>query len=108
MLAPPRWRPTTTKASTTQPTTKQVWKLADRATTKSTDFDSEQSANAALAEHVAAATVTVLWSDLKIAGPQVVRDLWRQKDLPQANELITVTVPFHGAVMLKIGTPKDH
>ncbi len=50
----------------------------------------------------AAGPVTVKWSDLKISGKQSVRDLWRQKDLPQAKDEFTATVPSHGVVMVRI------
>jgi alpha-galactosidase len=37
-----------------------------------------------------------------ISGKQHVRDLWRQKDLPEAEGQVTVTVPSHGVVLLKL------
>jgi alpha-galactosidase len=52
------------------------------------------------------AEITADWADLKLDGKQAVRDLWRQKDLGQADGKFTATVPAHGVVMLKIGTPK--
>jgi alpha-galactosidase len=52
------------------------------------------------------APVTLNLSDLKLDGPQKVRDLWRQKDLDDATDQITLTVGPHGAEMLKIGRPK--
>ncbi len=36
-----------------------------------------------------------------IPGKQHVRDLWRQKDLPDAEGKVVVTVPSHGVVLLK-------
>jgi alpha-galactosidase len=36
-----------------------------------------------------------------VPGRQHVRDLWRQRDLPEANGSVTITVPAHGVVLLK-------
>jgi alpha-galactosidase len=52
------------------------------------------------------ATVTAKWSDLKLSGAQPVRDLWQQKDLPEANDAFSSQVPAHGSVLVKIGRPK--
>ena len=49
-----------------------------------------------------AATVTVKWSDLKISGKHVVRDLWRQKDLGQFDGQFEAAVAPHGVVLVKI------
>lgn len=51
--------------------------------------------------------VTAKWSDLGISGKQPVRDLWLQKDLGSFDGAFTASVPAHGAIMLKIGTPKE-
>jgi alpha-galactosidase len=51
------------------------------------------------------ATVTAKWSDLGLQGPQPVRDLWQQKDLPDADDQFSAELPRHGAMMLKIGRP---
>jgi alpha-galactosidase len=53
-----------------------------------------------------AAKVTAKWSDLRLQGPQPVRDLWQQKDIGSFNNAFASTVPQHGAMLLKIGTPK--
>lgn len=50
----------------------------------------------------AAGTVVAKWSDLGVKGPQVVRDLWRQKDLGTFDERYESPVARHGAVMLKL------
>jgi alpha-galactosidase len=50
--------------------------------------------------------VTAQWSDLGITGPQPVRDLWRKKDIGTSDGSYTVTVPRHGAVLVKIGKPE--
>lgn len=51
-------------------------------------------------------TVTVRWSDLRIQGPQNVRDLWRRKELGRFDDSFTATIGRHGAVLLKVGDPK--
>ena len=54
--------------------------------------------------------VTVTWAELGIKGPQVVRDLWRQKDLGTFNDKFEATVQPHGVVLVKItpvGTPSS-
>ena len=53
------------------------------------------------------AKVKVAWADLKLSGPQPVRDLWRQKDLGRFADGYEATVPSHGAVLLKVGQPKE-
>jgi alpha-galactosidase len=55
---------------------------------------------------ISAAPVSAKWSDLGLTGKQPVRDLWQQKDLPAAADALTLTVPRHGAVLLRIGQPK--
>ena len=39
-------------------------------------------------------------------GQVAVRDIWQLKDLPPATDKISAEVPRHGAVFLKIGTPR--
>jgi alpha-galactosidase len=51
-------------------------------------------------------TVAVNWSDLGIAGKQMVRDLWRQKDLGQFDSTFQAAVPRHGVVLVKISPLK--
>lgn len=46
--------------------------------------------------------VTASWSDLGITGPQVVRDLWRQKDLGTFDGKFTANVPGNGVVLVNI------
>jgi alpha-galactosidase len=50
------------------------------------------------------APVTLNLVDLKLTGPQTVRDLWRQKNLPDATDQVTLSVAPHGAELLKIGS----
>jgi alpha-galactosidase len=46
--------------------------------------------------------VTAVWADLGLAGPQRVRDLWRQKDLGVEADRFTAYVARHGAVMVRV------
>ena len=49
-------------------------------------------------------TVTAKWSDLKISGQQTVRDLWRQKDLGKFADKFELSIPPHGAELVKISS----
>jgi alpha-galactosidase len=49
--------------------------------------------------------VSVNFDSLKLSGSQKVRDLWRQKNLPDATGQFAATVASHGVVMVKIGVP---
>jgi len=51
----------------------------------------------------AAVPVSVAWSDLKLSGPQAVRDLWRQKDLGSQDTAWSTNVNSHGAVLIRVG-----
>ena len=53
------------------------------------------------------ASVTVRWSDLGISGSRPVRDLWLQKDSGTRDGSFEVSVPAHGAMLLKIGEPEE-
>jgi alpha-galactosidase len=46
--------------------------------------------------------VSADWSDIKLTAPQKVRDLWRQKDLGVFEKRFEVTIPSHGAEMIRI------
>lgn len=46
--------------------------------------------------------ITARWSDLSIRGPQVVRDLWRQKDIGRFENEFTAKVGRHGVMLVKI------
>jgi alpha-galactosidase len=50
----------------------------------------------------AEATISASWSDLGLSGKQQVRDLWRQKDLPAAEEKFQTVVPRHGVMLVKL------
>ncbi|HEY6083369.1 MAG TPA: NPCBM/NEW2 domain-containing protein [Chitinophagaceae bacterium] len=46
--------------------------------------------------------VTLKWSDAGIHGKQVVRDLWRQRDLGYFQDEFKAIVPRHGVVLIRI------
>ncbi len=52
------------------------------------------------------AKVTELWSDLGVTGRQMVRDLWRQKNLGKYSNKFTAEVAPHGVMMLKLSPVK--
>ena len=97
IVDPPRARPG-------QESAPRIWKLANRETKEATEFNSEADAKEALAKVAEPVDATIRWSDLQLSGPQKVRDLWRQKDLGRFDDQYTATIPFHGAVLLRIGT----
>jgi alpha-galactosidase len=49
--------------------------------------------------------ITVTWNEIGLEGRQPVRDLWLHKNLGTYDGKITMKVPIHGAVLLKIGHP---
>ena len=49
-----------------------------------------------------AASVTAKWSDLGLKGKQIVRDLWRQKDLGKFEGEFKASVPRHGVVLVRL------
>ncbi len=50
--------------------------------------------------------VSVRWSDLNLSSPRTARDLWRQKDLGKFAADFTATVPRHGVMLIRLGTPE--
>jgi alpha-galactosidase len=50
----------------------------------------------------APATITAMWSDLKIHGSRSVRDLWRQKELGNFKDEFSMNVASHSAELVKI------
>ena len=50
--------------------------------------------------------VTARWSQLGLHGRQPVRDLWQRRDLGAYDDTFSATVPRHGVVFVKIGTPR--
>jgi alpha-galactosidase len=51
--------------------------------------------------------MTVKWSDIGLSGKQAVRDLWLHDDVGSFADSYTVTVPSHGIVLVKVGTPAN-
>ncbi len=51
--------------------------------------------------------ISVRWSDLGLSGSQPVRDLWLHKNLGAHAGSFTVTVPRHGAVLIRVGRPRS-
>ena len=49
-----------------------------------------------------AATVTANWSDIGLAGPARVRNLWTRRDLGTANGSISASLPEHGSELLRL------
>lgn len=49
--------------------------------------------------------LTVDWSLLGLKGRQPVRDLWRRENLGRFDGKFSATVPRHGVVFIKVGTP---
>ena len=49
--------------------------------------------------------VTSSWSDIGVTGKQVVRDLWRQKNIGTFEDQFRATVPRHGVVLVRLLTP---
>jgi alpha-galactosidase len=52
-------------------------------------------------------TVSVRWTELELAGPHAVRDLWRQKDLGTHAEGFATAVARHGVALVKL-SPASH
>jgi alpha-galactosidase len=50
--------------------------------------------------------IKIRWSDLGLKGKQIVRDLWRQKNLGTYKDEFKVAVPRHGVVLVKITSVK--
>jgi alpha-galactosidase len=48
------------------------------------------------------ATVSAKWKDLNISGKQMVRDLWRQKNIGVFSDQFTSTIPPHGVVLIRV------
>jgi alpha-galactosidase len=46
--------------------------------------------------------VTAKWSDLGLTGKQIVRDLWRQKDLGEIDNEFSASVGRHGVVLVRV------
>ncbi len=48
--------------------------------------------------------ITAKWSDAGLSGKQRVRNVWEQKDLDVAVDQVTLPVPKHGVVLLKLSS----
>jgi alpha-galactosidase len=51
-------------------------------------------------------TITAKWSDLGLTGKQVVRDLWRQKDLGVRGDTFSAAVERRGVVLVRVRPEK--
>lgn len=47
-------------------------------------------------------TVTAKWTDLRVSGKQIVRDLWRQRDIGPFNGEFKAAVARHGVVLIRL------
>ncbi len=47
-------------------------------------------------------TISISWNQLKVTGKQLVRDLWKQKNIGIFNNNFSAEVPTHGVVFIKI------
>ncbi len=52
-------------------------------------------------------TITARWEVLGLEGAQPVRDLWLRQELGTADQAFAAVVAPHGAVLVKIGKPKQ-
>lgn len=50
--------------------------------------------------------VEVSWALLGLEGSQPVRDVWLRRDLGKVNKTFVADVPQHGAVLIRVGTPR--
>jgi alpha-galactosidase len=57
---------------------------------------------------VSEVNVTALWEKIGVQGKQPVRDLWLKKDLGSFEGQFTAKILPHGAMMLKIGKPRQN
>ena len=42
------------------------------------------------------------WTEAGLTGAQSARDIWQHKDLGRFENQLTLTVPKHGAVLLRV------
>jgi len=49
-------------------------------------------------------SMTLTWAEAGIKGKQVIRDLWKQKNIGIYEDKFKITVPRHGVVMVKISS----
>ncbi len=50
--------------------------------------------------------VSTTWSELKLKGPQMLRDLWRQQDLGKQADGCTAEIPRHGVMLIRVSPRK--
>ncbi len=50
--------------------------------------------------------VAARWANVGVTGAQRVRDLWKQRDLGEFRREFAATVPAHGCVLVRVGTPR--
>jgi alpha-galactosidase len=53
------------------------------------------------------AQVTLDWKQAGFSGKQILRDLWRQKDLGTFDRSYTAEVPVHGVILLNVSTSRN-
>ena len=46
--------------------------------------------------------LSISWSELRLAGPCRVRDLWRQQDVGVEDDTFKATVPRHGVALIRM------
>ena len=47
-------------------------------------------------------SISITWDKLSISGKQIVRNLWKQKDMGIFDNGYTANVPSHGTIFIKI------
>lgn len=52
------------------------------------------------------ASITAKWSDVGVAGKQVLRDLWRQQDIGSFETEFSAVVPRHGVTLVRVQPAK--
>ena len=50
--------------------------------------------------------VSAMWSELKLKGPRMVRDLWHQKDLGRYADRFAAAIPRHGCMLIRVTSAK--
>jgi hypothetical protein len=63
-------------------------------------------AEAQLQKLAGSVEVIATWSNLRLSGSEPLRDLWRQSEMGASDGTVSAKVAFHGALMLRIGTPR--
>ena len=50
--------------------------------------------------------VSATWSELKLKGPRMVRNLWRQRDLGRYADGFSADIPRHGCMLIRVSSTK--